>query len=273
MVVKQSDPKPSRQLELKSVLLELIDPPTCARPLDQEHVVRLARSIDQFGLFQRPGVIPEGDRFRTVYGNSRIHAYLFLGRLEIEVAVLPAGTTRADEMAFSIQENMLRKDEHFLDLLVRIDQHAQFAGCSPTQAAELNGVGKTQLSKIRTLDSELDDSIKSLAREHGVGISVLYEICKAKESARRLEYLNAYVEGKLTRDQIAVAVRAPKANTQSHLKFELQLDGSEVGLTLPQDCDYERLAKLLKAAALKFQQYQKQDIAIECLPDIFAKQK
>lgn len=273
---KEAESSKDPRFEFKTVLVELIDPPICARPIDSEHVQRLAESIDQYGLFQRPGVIAEGDRYRTVYGNTRIHAHKRLGRTSCDVAVLPSGTTPADEMSYSIQENELRQDEHFLDLLVRIDQQAKFAGCSPTQAAEANGVSGSRLSRIRKLDGILDEAMKSSARKHDVGMSVLYEIAQAATPSERKAFLDAYIAGDLKRDQIVEAIARKKGRKPRKAKtisLDLEFDGVPVAFSLPQECSYDEAFHLLKSAARRLQQFQKQDVALECLPEIFAKQR
>ncbi|GAB5407264.1 MAG: hypothetical protein Aurels2KO_54950 [Aureliella sp.] len=274
MATESQDSPTTPKLELKSIPLERIDAPVHARELDAQHIERLAVSIRKFGgLLQRIGVIAVEGRFRRIWGNHRFHACQQAGLSEIDVVVVPPDTSPADEMAFSIQENALRVDEHFEDVLARIQQHAEFAGLSLTKAAEQNGVGKSQLSKIRKLDSRLSARVKKLARENETGISILYAISQCPDESEQLQHLNAYIAGKITRDEITKAIRGDQKVASKPLVLAMTLDDMPVQLSVPASADYDQVVQILAEIKSKFQQYRKQDIALDCLPEIFARQQ
>jgi hypothetical protein len=84
------------------------------RPADPAKVADIARSIEQVGLLQPIGVVPDATQpagwYRLVFGLHRLQAIHMLEHLDIAAYVLPPDLTEEEYLLIELQENSARND-------------------------------------------------------------------------------------------------------------------------------------------------------------------
>jgi ParB-like chromosome segregation protein Spo0J len=94
-------------------------------PTDDE-VERMTETIENDGLLQPIGVVTKGDRYRLVYGATRLRAFESLGRIEIEAVVLegPAEELVDAEILENLKRRHLAVDERDALLKALLERRA-----------------------------------------------------------------------------------------------------------------------------------------------------
>ena len=257
-------------MSIQQIPLDKIDRMQPARKLDLQLVKRLAKSITQHdGLFQPVGLVPDGDRYRLIWGNHRLEACILAGRNSIESRLLPPDTTPDQELAYSLQENHLRAEEDIESTLVRVEAYATAKKCSFAKAANAVGVSKSYVSKAQKIVQSLGPQVMKLAREHKVGISILYAIAKASDAQQQLELLAAYIDGSMNRTGIEQASkRTTGRNKQRSLSLKLVIDDMAVKLNVPDGTGYEQLIAMLTNLKRHLATHRKNGIPCKLLPEV-----
>lgn len=228
--------------EPRNVVIEcdLIDPPNDACKIKSTKVERLAKSIEQNGLLQPPGVVVDEERYRIVYGHHRFHAWLKLGHSEIEVRVLPSGTSAEQELSISLQENHAREDEDFFDTLARVEKRAKQRGCKFKEAAKLEGVKHSYISRVKRIYTRIDGKMLEEAIGKEVGFSVLYAISGTDDEKLQRFCLDGYLAGTMNRDAIEKAIKKKKSvRSRKKLTLRRKTRVSEQIMKLDEGASYD----------------------------------
>lgn len=255
----------------KNILVrcDQIDPPKHARKLDQDKVDRLAKSIATNGLLQSPGVVATGDRYRLVYGNHRLHAWIKNGHDQIEVRLLGDESSDVSELSISLQENHVREAESFDDALKRVEQRAKELGCSFSRAAELEQVKPAYVSRARKIVKQFDSKTLEIAKAKKVGFSVLYELSKENDLNRRTKLLASYIDGSMNRQAIAEAVKnQPRKEKPSKLTLTMTSEHAVVKIVVAESTTHECIQRELATRRKELATHQKNGIPVKLLPEI-----
>lgn len=250
------------------VSCDLIDPPNDACKIKPDKVDRLVKSIEANGLLQPPGVIAVGNRFRTVYGNHRLHAWLKLGHSEIEVRVLPSDTTQEQELSISLQENHVREDEDFLDTLARVEKRAKQMSCTFKKASEVEHVNPAYVSRAKKIVKNLDERVLRHARQNDVGLSVLYAISAASDVKLQEQLLTAYLDGSMNRAVIAQAVRKQSKRSVKKVNIERATEVATIKIAVQANASYELLFQQISELRKELAKLQKNGIQLKLVPEV-----
>ncbi len=243
--------------------------PANSRKVLQKAIEAMLPSIREHGgPLQPPGVIAENDGYRLVWGNTRVLTTLQAGIESIEVYLLPPGTTPEQELEFSLLENHVRTKEDFEDTLNRIEAYAKAAHCSMKLAAEKGGVDPGVISKLKKSALKLGPKVKQLAKEKGVGVSVLYELAATEDHELQLQYLTAHLEGKMSRDQIIQALKKPKGLKKKQPSFQLTIDGIVVAMSFPGETSYEQITSALATLRSQVELHRKHNLPTRLLCEV-----
>ncbi|APZ93409.1 ParB/RepB/Spo0J family partition protein [Fuerstiella marisgermanici] len=240
-----------------------------ARPLDEAHVAVLCDSIKRNGLLQPIGVSPDGEHFVVVTGNHRFAAVSRLGIKVIDAVILPEGMTENQLLVQSLHENHVRKAESAEAMLCRIQALAEYEKCTLPEAAKLAGVSPGTLSKIQKIVNSLSPAALELVRKHKIGSAISYEVARlAKNEQQQLEWLEDYVAGKKSREQIKLAATQSSTSKPKKLRINVTVDDVVVKATLPAELGYAGLCQALATLRSKIALQEKREIGFHLLPEV-----
>ncbi|TWT35176.1 putative chromosome-partitioning protein ParB [Posidoniimonas corsicana] len=265
-------PNATAPAEPRCVAVELLQPMSLSRSLDDPTIARLQESIRQHGLLQPILVIESGGGYEIVSGNHRTEACRRNGETEIDAIVLPAGTSREDALAKSLHENHVRRDETLPDVMKRVHALASYHKCRFEEGARLAGVSRSTFSKIQTVLDKLGPRAMAMVAERKIGVSIAYEVAKrAVDHEQQVEWLAAHAAGDMRRDDILAATR-PSGATPKRLKLALTIDSVRLQLTMPADSGYDDLHQVLGKLKSRLVSHAKQRHPLELLPKLLQSQ-
>ena len=141
----------------------LIDNPYQPRLEIRENELReLAESIKEQGLLQPIIVTPKNDNYIIIAGHRRVAAHKLLGKQEIKTIVLN-NLTDKDLMAFSITENLQRKNLNIIETAIALKEYKIKLNKSFSDIAKELGKTKTyiiHLINVLKLPEEIIEDIK-----------------------------------------------------------------------------------------------------------------
>lgn len=101
-------------MEIVLIPLDEIHVGARQRPVDPGKAVELAKSIEQVGLLQAIGLVPDTSgppsAYRLVFGAHRLEAMRLLEHLAVPAYVLPADLLEEEYLLIELQENSARND-------------------------------------------------------------------------------------------------------------------------------------------------------------------
>ena len=253
--------------------VDKIDPFEPNRKPNPKLVEQIAQSLiehkDLFyeGLLQPIGVKPNGDRYRGIFGNTRLAATKLAGRKTIACHVLPKDATPGDELKFSLKENHLRENESVESTLSRVQAYAAYANCSFAAAARKCGVSKSYVSKAKKISASLSIDAKAFAQSNSIGISILYLLTTAPE-AKQLKLLEAYVAKELDRDAFARACRSTDMPKTKMARLDHVIDGVSGQFSFPEDANWELLESYFATLKRQFRKHRKNGIPCKLLHEV-----
>ena len=241
-----------------------IEPPNNACKIKPKKVEKLIKSIKVNGLIQPPGVIKDGDKYRLVYGHHRLKAWQQIGHAKIEVRLVPSD---ANELSISLQENQVREPEDFEDTVIRVKRRAKDLGCTDKRAAEIENVNPAYISRAKKILKKLDSQVLALAKEKGVGFSVLYQLSSADHN-RQMELIQAYIDGRINRDAIIEAIKPKQASRKNKGKtttVERKTKDTSIKIVCHEETTYSTIYQELIELKKEIRNFERNGIPVRLL--------
>ena len=198
-----SQSKPTE--DLREIEIEKLVPGTYRlRPVDQNVVKELARSIGHVGLLQPILVRPtSGDQFQVVFGLHRLHACRQLGMATVKAIVRPLSND--DAFLTSVAENLQRNAD--IDALEEARGYQALIASGWTQTEISQRIGKSdsyvsdKLNLIRRLHPDIVTKLEKNRRQGINGAmtaSHAQRLARVKDPARQLELASMIEEARLS---------------------------------------------------------------------------
>lgn len=173
--------------------IESLSPPTwILRPIDDNIVNELARSIGNLGLLQPIMVRRAGVRYEVVFGNHRLEACRRLGLRHIQAIV--SNLSKDESFIARVSENLIRNMR--VDPIEEAEGYKMLLGKGWTINAIARKVGKCDsyiCERLAILD-HLDDSLRLkiskggyLSPSHGELLSRIPDLARQREVAGLVE--------------------------------------------------------------------------------------
>jgi ParB-like chromosome segregation protein Spo0J len=257
-------------MKITKIPIAQIMPSRNERRLNRAILERMKPQIQAVGgPFQPIGVIQIAEnQYRLVWGRHRFEVCRLLDLQVILAMLLPEGTTEADELKYSMMENHLRSPENFEDTLLRISAFATAAGVTDKQAAAEAGIDPSTLSRLRSIAERHSEKVKEFARKHKVGMSILYELLKVSDEQRKMQLLERYAAGELSRDALAEEVAASRKPRPKLLSMVHQSNRIASTFSMPEDATYEEWETMLNSLKARLSQLRKQGIPVHLLREL-----
>jgi ParB family chromosome partitioning protein len=188
------------------------DPRQPREDFDEESLRRLADSLEQRGQLQPIRVRwDEGQgKYVILVGERRWRAAHMAGLTSLSCIIVEGELTEAERLSIQLVENALREDlkpvEQARAYRTLMEAHAW----SGNQLARELHIAQASVAKALAL-LELPASVQDHIDRGELAASVAYEVSKLPDPEQQLELAEAAVAEKLTRSEVAEAVKAVRA--------------------------------------------------------------
>jgi len=191
--------------EIREIEIDKLVPGTYRlRPVDQNVVKELARSIGHVGLLQPILVRPTlGEQFQVVFGLHRLHACRQLGMATVKAIVRPLSND--DAFLTSVAENLQRNAD--IDALEEARGYQVLIASGWTQTEISQRIGKSdsyvsdKLNLIRRLHPDIATKLEKNRRQGisgAITASHAQRLARVKDPARQLELASMIEEAQLS---------------------------------------------------------------------------
>ncbi|AGA31690.1 ParB/RepB/Spo0J family partition protein [Singulisphaera acidiphila] len=205
------------------------DPTQPRKTFLKEEIERLAASVAARGMLQPLRVMFDETRgsYLIVTGESRYRAGLMAGMAALPCLLVEGQPDEAELLADRIVENSCRHDLRPLELARSLAKLRSLKKCTSGQLAVELGLSGASVCRAEALLS-LPGDIQSLVDGGSIPESTAYELSRLPNEQSMRELALAVTAGKLSRDQVADAVRASVGKRHVRPKsarLPLRLDG------------------------------------------------
>jgi len=173
-----------------------------------EEIERLAASIAARGVLQPLRISWDAERNcgRIILGESRWRAAQLAGRTHVPCLEVEGELSETDILSDQIIENSVRNSLRPLELARALAKLKALKRCTAQQLAAALGISGASITRLEALLS-LPEDIQAMVDDGRVPESTAYELSRLPEMEGQLELARAVASKKLSRDQVADAVR------------------------------------------------------------------
>ncbi len=188
------------------------DPRQPREDFDEESLLRLADSLKQRGQLQPIRVRWDGDRqhYVILVGERRWRAAQMAGLASLSCIVVEGDLSEADRLSIQLVENALREDLKPVEQAKAYRTLMEAHGWSGNQLAKELHIAQASVAKALAL-LDLPAPVQDHIDRGELAASVAYEVSKLPDPEQQLELGSAAVAEKLTRSEVAEAVKALRA--------------------------------------------------------------
>jgi ParB family chromosome partitioning protein len=188
------------------------DPRQPREEFDEESLRRLADSLQQRGQLQSIRVRwDEGQgKYVILIGERRWRAARMAGITSLSCIVVDGELSDAERLSIQLVENALREDLRPIEQARAYQSLMESHGWSGNQLAKELHVAQASVAKALAL-LDLPEPVQNQVDRGELAPSVAYEVSKLTDNEQRLELAKVAVAEKLTRSEVAEAVKAVRA--------------------------------------------------------------
>jgi ParB family chromosome partitioning protein len=196
--------------EARTIRLENLarDPSQPRQQFDAESLDRLAKSLAARGQLQpiRVRWSQEQGKYLIVAGERRWRAAMIVGMESLQAVVVERELSASEILQEQLVENCLREDLQPIEQAQAFRALMEANGWSARRVAdELNLANSTVIKALALL--ELAPAVQERVEAGELAPAAAYEVSKLADPAQQVEVAEQVVSEKLTRDQVAAAVR------------------------------------------------------------------
>jgi ParB family chromosome partitioning protein len=188
------------------------DPGQPREEFDEESLHRLADSLRQRGQLQPIRVRwDEGQgKYVILVGERRWRAAQMAGFASLSCIIVEGELNDAERLSIQLVENALREDLRPVEQARAYQTLMESHGWSGNQLARELHIAQASVAKALAL-LDLPEQVQDQVDRGSLAASVAYEVSKLPDDGQRIELAEAAVAGKLTRSEVAEAVKAVRA--------------------------------------------------------------
>ena len=188
------------------------DPRQPREDFDEESLRRLADSLKQRGQLQPIRVRWDEDRqhYVILVGERRWRAAQMAGFTSLSCIIVEGELSEPERLSIQLVENALREDLKPLEQAKAYRTLMEAHDWSGNQLAKELHIAQASVAKALAL-LELPDQVQDHIDRGELAASVAYEVSKLPHPEQQLELARAAVAEKLTRSEVADAVKAVRA--------------------------------------------------------------
>jgi len=173
----------------------------------EQALIGLARSIQEIGLQQPLRVRQDGERLIVVDGERRLRAARLAKLVAVPVIVEEQPLSDGEVLQRQIIANVQRAELSPCERASALKRLIESRDWTVKQAAESCGLSCGMATKVLAV-LDLPEPLRQQVESGQIPISGAYELSRVEDSGRQAELAQQMVEGNLTRDGVASAVRA-----------------------------------------------------------------
>lgn len=232
------------------------DPTQPREEFDGEALERLADSLRTRGLLQpiRVRWSNEQGKYILLAGERRWRAARLAGLSTMTAMVVEGELDAGERLAIQLIENCLREDLRPIEQARAYRRLMDLHGWSGNQLAKELAIAQGTVSRALSL-LELPETVQEQVEQGELAPSAAHEVAKLADPAAQEEIAERVVSERLTRNEVAEAVRARKAGKETPAKqvakVEIKLgDGTKLIVSGPAAAGGpERVAAALRQGA------------------------
>jgi ParB family chromosome partitioning protein len=192
------------------------DPRQPREDFDEESLRRLADSLKERGQLQpiRVRWDEDGQHYVILVGERRWRAAQMAGFTSLSCIIVEGELSEAERLSIQLVENALREDLKPLEQAKAYRTLMEAHDWSGNQLAKELHIAQASVAKALAL-LELPDQVQDHVDRGELAASVAYEVSKLPHPEQQLELARAAVAEKLTRSEVAEAVKAVRARRPS----------------------------------------------------------
>lgn len=201
-------------------------------------LIGLARSMQEVGLQQALRVRQDGERWIVVDGERRLRAARLAKLATVPVIVEERPLNESEVLQRQIVANVQRAELSPCERAAALKRLIESRDWTRKQAAESCGLSCGMATKLLAV-LDLPEPLRQQVESGQIPISGAYELSRVDDSGRQAELARQMVEGNLTRDGVAGAVRAEAKSETAKSTCGLKRltiaagDGTTVSVTGP----------------------------------------
>lgn len=210
------------EIEINEIIISSAQPRLI---FDDKSIIKLAKSIDKYGLLE-PIVVAKNknNSYTLLAGERRIRAFAYLGRSKINAMVFDKkdGINKNLLEVISLIENIHREDLSSLELAAAYQNIQQMDDKKRTYAEIAEIVGKTEahvktIMPLNNLSPKVSLALRK-SKNYGVDNKTLSLLASVREYKKQEEIFKIMLEKKLNRTAALKLIREYKSNGKSVLK-------------------------------------------------------
>lgn len=188
------------------------DPGQPREEFDEDSLRRLADSLRQRGQLQPIRVRWDDSQGKYVIlvGERRWRAAQMAGLTSLSCIIAEGELTDAERLSIQLVENALREDLRPIEQAKAYQTLMESHGWSGNQLARELHIAQASVAKALAL-LDLPQQVQEQVDRGALAASVAYEVSKLPDEGQRIELAQAAVADKLTRAEVAEAVKAVRA--------------------------------------------------------------
>jgi ParB family chromosome partitioning protein len=188
------------------------DPRQPREEFDEESLRRLADSLRQRGQLQpiRVRWDEAQGQYVILIGERRWRAAQMAGMTSLSCIIVEGEISDAERLSIQLVENALRDDLRPIEQARAYQTLMASHGWSGNQLAKELHIAQASVAKALAL-LDLPEPVQEHVDRGELAASVAYEVSKLPDDEQRLELAKAAVAEKLTRSEVAEAVKAVRA--------------------------------------------------------------
>jgi ParB family chromosome partitioning protein len=188
------------------------DPRQPREEFGEDALLRLADSLRQRGQLQPIRVRwDEGQgKYVILIGERRWRAARMAGMTTLSCIVVEGDLSDAERLSIQLVENALREDLRPVEQARAYQTLMESHGWSGNQLARELHIAQASVAKALAL-LDLPEPVQDQVDRGELAASVAYEVSKLPDDEQRLQLASAAVAEKLTRSEVAEAVKAVRA--------------------------------------------------------------
>jgi ParB family chromosome partitioning protein len=204
----------ARDKEAARIAIDRIvrDPGQPREEFDEESLRRLADSLRQRGQLQpiRVRWDDEQGKYVILIGERRWRAAQMAGLSSLSCIIVEGELSDVERLSIQLVENALREDLRPIEQAKAYQTLMESHGWSGNQLAKELHIAQASVAKALAL-LDLPQQIQDQVDRGALAASVAYEVSKLPADEQRIELAEAAVNEKLTRSEVAEAVKAVRA--------------------------------------------------------------